>query len=347
VAHRFNYDWPVFYKLPSLAVVKAETKPGEGGEHDVAGLYTHVMLQAFELTKEERYLKEAEAAARHIKGKAFSLLYQTNNTMMSATALARLWRFTDNREYRDLSIVCMANVVARMWIWSANFGHSKAYDTFMGIAPLQDAPYLAAYEEHEFLGSALSYLKEAGAELHPALNVFLPEYMKFLLHRGRYYFPEELPKNAVCENPKAGILRRDLFIPLEDLYAGRTQAGQVGQEVYGAAAAFILTTTAYVNKKELPFLIRSEYPVLDFEFEKKSADRGSVGFRLGGNPGYACSLSVFPKSKGAPVAVHMFEAGETGEKRVTNRTARKGFGLKGGTRYRLDWAVTKARRAKP
>jgi hypothetical protein len=339
VAHHFNYHWPVFYRLPSLAVIKAETKPGEGGEYDVAGLYAHVMLQAFELTKEKRYLKEAEAAARHIKGKAFTLLYQTNNTMMSAIALARLWRLTDNRTYRDLSLVCMANVVARMWIWNAKFGHSKAYDTFLGVAPLQDAPYLAAYEEHEFLGSAISYLKEAGEDVHPALSVLIPEFMKYLLHRARFYFPEELPEDAVCEKPKEGELRRDLLIPLEDLYAGRKQAGQVGQEVYGAAAAFILTTAAYINRRELPFLIRSEYPVLDFEFQKAAAGRGEIRFRLAGNHNYTCRLAVIAKSKAAPVIARVFEIGAKGESPVTTRSAREGYELKGETRYRIEWAI--------
>ncbi len=40
VAHHFNYEWPVFYHLDTLEVLKAETEPGKGGEHDVAGIYT-------------------------------------------------------------------------------------------------------------------------------------------------------------------------------------------------------------------------------------------------------------------------------------------------------------------
>ena len=39
--------------LKTLEIIKAETKPGEGGEHDVAGLYAHVMLQAWKLTKQK------------------------------------------------------------------------------------------------------------------------------------------------------------------------------------------------------------------------------------------------------------------------------------------------------
>ena len=55
VAHKFNYEWPVFYKMDTLEIVKEETQPGKGGEKDVPGLYAHVMLQAWELTGEEAF----------------------------------------------------------------------------------------------------------------------------------------------------------------------------------------------------------------------------------------------------------------------------------------------------
>jgi hypothetical protein len=57
VAHHFKYEWPVFYKVDTLEVVKAETQPGMGGEKDVPGLYAQVMLQAWEMTGEKRYLE--------------------------------------------------------------------------------------------------------------------------------------------------------------------------------------------------------------------------------------------------------------------------------------------------
>jgi hypothetical protein len=71
VAHHFKYQWPVFYKMDTLEVIKAETAPGMGGEHDVPGLYTHVMLQAYELTGKKRYLNEAETAAKKLQGLRF------------------------------------------------------------------------------------------------------------------------------------------------------------------------------------------------------------------------------------------------------------------------------------
>jgi hypothetical protein len=82
VAHHFNYQWPVFYKMDTLEVLKSETNPGKGGEKDVPGLYAHVMLQAYELTGKKRYLNEAEKAAKKLQGLGFDVFYQANNTML-------------------------------------------------------------------------------------------------------------------------------------------------------------------------------------------------------------------------------------------------------------------------
>jgi hypothetical protein len=57
----------------TLKVLKAEFEPGKGGEHDVPGLYAHVMLQAYELSHEKRYLAEAEKAASRLKGSGLHL----------------------------------------------------------------------------------------------------------------------------------------------------------------------------------------------------------------------------------------------------------------------------------
>lgn len=112
-AHTFGYNWPVFYDSRTLTVIKAETSEGQGGEIDVAGLFTHVMLQAYELTRDPRYLEEAKQSAERLRGKGFELLYQTNITIMSALTLAKLWKITGNRLYFDLSRLSLSNVFMR------------------------------------------------------------------------------------------------------------------------------------------------------------------------------------------------------------------------------------------
>jgi hypothetical protein len=232
-------------------------------------------------------------------------------------------------------MICIANVVARFWIWNANYGFANgaAYDTFMGVAPLQDAPYLAAYEEGEFLASAVAYLKEAGADLHPALNLLIPEYMKYLLHRARFYYCQELPSEAISDEPKEGMIRPELFVPLEDIYAGQKPAGQVGQEIYGAAAPLILTTTAYVRRKELPFLIRTEYPVIDFDF-RRTPQGGEASIKLAGDPRFQCRLTILPRRAGTTVVLVDADGGTIRGRKSVSGTA---YEVKGGGVYHVVW----------
>ncbi|CAN5366698.1 hypothetical protein BH09BAC4_BH09BAC4_04960 [soil metagenome] len=266
-AQHFDYDWPVFYDIRDLTVVKAETAEGQGGEFDVAGLYTHVMLQVYDLTKETRFLQEAKRSADKLLGKGFSLLYQSNITTMSALALAKLWKLTGNRLYFDLSKLCIANVVAHMWIWECSFGFGQHRSTFMGVAPLRDCAYVAAYEEAEIYATLHNYLKEFDRDVPASIRLLVCEYMKYLLHRGRYYFPTELPSEMISPQPREGRILFDLPIPLEDISTGWTQAGTVGQEVYGGALSYILTTYSYKRFSDVPVILYSEYPIYQADYQ--------------------------------------------------------------------------------
>ena len=196
VARHFDYTWPVFFRIDTLETLKKETSPGHGGEFDVPGLYVKVMVQAYRITKNRLYLEEAERAARELEGRGFDLLYQTNNTMSSAVGLLWLWQDTDNRRYLDLSRSCIANVVAKFWIWESDFGHSGKYSTFMGVSPLHDGSYISAYEEAESLAAAMACMLEAREELMPDADMLLSEYIKYVLERGRYYYPATCPRKS-------------------------------------------------------------------------------------------------------------------------------------------------------
>lgn len=234
VAQRFDYQWPVFYDLNTLEVIKAETKPGNGGEHDVGALYAHVMLAAYDLSGEDRFVDEAKRAASRLRGLGFELGYQFNNVCFGATAMFRLWKMTGDEQYRGLSDLCWANMVRNLWLWDCNYGNAKHYGTFMGLAPLQDAPYLALYEELEVLAAIHDYFRLVGDEVPQPLRVLLPEYCKYLVDRAWFHYPSELPNNVIAKKPQSGNLHRYLSVPVEDLYEGWQAAGQVGQEVYGA-----------------------------------------------------------------------------------------------------------------
>src|SRR5690606_15386395 len=143
VAHHFNYKWPVFYKMTTLEVLKAETTPGNRGETDVPGTYVHIMLMAWKLTGEKRFLNEAIKAAKGLEGLGFDIFYQTNNTAFAAGALVELYKETKNELFLKLSYCCLAGIFKNVGIWDCNYGHGKNFPNFFSVHPLNDAPYTA------------------------------------------------------------------------------------------------------------------------------------------------------------------------------------------------------------
>jgi hypothetical protein len=298
VARHFDHDWPVFYDRKTLRVFKREVKDGFGGERDAAGLYAHVMLQAWHVTADRRYLDQAEAAAAKLTGLGFGMLYQTNNTVFTAVALARLWKATGNTLYKELAFVCMASVLSHLWLWEpARPGNP--WSTYMGLPPLHDAPYIAAYEEAEVLAASRAFLAEMGEHAPPSLVELFTEYGKHLLGRARYYLPAELPRHLLCEQPREGEIVRSLPVPLEDLYPSIAHAGQVGQEVYGAALSLILTTRTFHRWPKVPFMIWSAVPVDSAEFSAagNSPAKAVVRFKLVGAASRRHALRVIPSSR--------------------------------------------------
>lgn len=338
-AHHFAYDWPVFYDIRTLEVVKAETDEGKGGELDVAGLYTHVMVQVYELTHDARYLDEAVKSAERLRGKGFELLYQTNITVMSALVLAKLWKLTGNRLYFDMSRLSIANIVARLWIWEGNFGYGQARSTFMGVSPLKNAPYLAAYEEAEIVATMISFLKEVGHDVPDPIRLMLSEYMKYLLHRGRYFYPSELPAEMICETPREGRIIRELPMPLEDMPTGWTKAGEVGQEVYGGALAYILTTYAYKRFTPVPVVVFSDYPIYQAEYQADDKDGGYVLIRLAGTADYSCRVRLLAKSRELPTVRLIDDADPTNTPLTPTETTRHyaDYTVPGDKRLRIEW----------
>jgi hypothetical protein len=293
VAQKFDYHWPVFYDLDTLEIVKAETKEGEGGPQDVAGIYVHVMLQAWELTKEERYLEEAKKAARSLKGLGFNLFYQANEVMFTAGAILRLWKETGDELYLDLSYLCLANTFNNMWLWECNYGYAEHYKTFFALFPLKEAPYTAVYEELEGFAGFHEYLNHYGVEAPEWLNILIPEYLRNLLYKASFYYPPNLPVEAMSEKPKTGELDPKLWIPIEDIYDGWEQAGQVGQEVYGAGMPFGVIPRHYHGIPDEKFMIYVEYPVKDFS----TVEKGSAIFRVVGDPRFSCRLRIIPTAR--------------------------------------------------
>lgn len=302
VARHFKYNWPVFYNLDTLEVVKAETQPGKGGEKDVAGIYAHILLQAYELTGKQRYLAEAKKAARSLNGKGFDLFYQANNTAFSAKALLSLFKLTGDKNFLRLSYICLANLMRNTAIWDCQYGHGKHISTFFTLFPLDDAPYTAVYEELECFSAFHEYLRLAqDVEILPSISLLLAEYVRYVLHRAIYYYPPALPEEMISPAPKTGEIDKRLWIPLEDLQFGFNPSGTVGQEVYGAGLAFAMVPRHYFKLPGADIMLFIDYPT----FNHKNGRNGSLQFDVKGDQRLTCRMIFLPLNgkKTAPVKV--------------------------------------------
>lgn len=288
-AHHFNYKWPVFYMMDTLEVLKAETAEGKGGEKDVAGIYAHVMLQAWELTKEKRFLNEAEKAAKTLQDYGLEVFYQANNTAFASGALLRLYKITQNELYLDLSYQCLAGIFRNTQIWDCNYGYGRNFPKFFALFPLNDAPYTAVYEEQEVFCALHDYLKHAeGVEILPSVKLLIAEYIRYLVDRAVYYYPGMLPEEMLEEKPKIGEVDAKLWIALEDLQDGWQKSGSVGQEVYGAGNAFGILPRHYLRVPDESFLIYVDYPTAGF----KAIKGKNIHFSTLGDERLPCRMMI-------------------------------------------------------
>ncbi|PCD02788.1 hypothetical protein COC42_11725 [Sphingomonas spermidinifaciens] len=244
-AQHFDYVWPIQYDVRDFAVITAKRGDETHGQTDVGGFYAYVMLLGFELTGEMRFLDEARAAIDAAMGMRFELEYQANLTAWGAAACLRLWRITNEDAYREQAYVYLASFLHNCEIWKSDIGVAEHYSNFFGATALHDAPYMAMYECFDSFMAFEKLLLEAGPEFDPAARMLVGEYCKYVLDRAWYYYPDAVPEKILATEWRNGHIDRKLSFPVEDLYADGQAPGQVGQEIYGAGAAFALAARAY------------------------------------------------------------------------------------------------------
>jgi hypothetical protein len=148
-----------------------------------------------------------------------------------------------------------------MAIWECNYGYGKNFPMFFGLFPLNNAPYLAVYEEQESFASIHDLLTMAeGVDFLESARLLLAEYVKYMINRAVYYYPPMLPKEMLSDETKTGEIDPKLWVALEDMYDGWEKAGAVGQEVYGAGLCFGIVPRHYIRIPGQPFMIYVEYP---------------------------------------------------------------------------------------
>ncbi|MGY3212399.1 hypothetical protein [Mucilaginibacter sp. HD30] len=335
-AQKFNYKWPVFYQMETLEILKSETAPGAGGEKDVAGAYAHIMLQAWELTKDKRYFEEAEKAARSLLDLGFDIFYQANNSAFSAGAMLRLYQETGDEVYMDLTYLFIANLFKNVSLWNCGYGYGQHFPTFFAIYPLNDAPYTAVYEEQEAYSSIVDLLRRSGdVPLLPSVSLLLAEFVRYAISRSVYYYPPLLPKEMLAEERESGELDPNLWIPLEDMHDGWEKSGSVGQEVYGAGMPFGIITRQYLRIPGESFLIYTDYPTTNVKIKEGKP----VSFNIKGHSALTCSLRIIPQSD-RKLPVIKVVTGKRKKEEITETTTPAGhleFKLPGASAVQISW----------
>lgn len=287
-AHHFEYRWPIQYNVTDFSVITAARDDRGLGQTDVGGIYAFVMLQAFELTDDKRFLDEARAAIDAAKGMRFNLNYQANLTAWGAAACLRLWRITNEEYYLRQGYIYVASFFHNVALWESDIALAKHYRNFMGVTALHDAPYMAMYECFDSFAAFERFLKDSGPDLDPGVRMLLSEYCRYALDRAWFYYPDALPPEAIAGKSRNSYVDRKLSFPVEDLYVDGQPAGQVGQEIYGAGAAFVFASRAFHNVQDAPFRLFCDHFLLASE---RPADR-AFSFQLGGGEGCRATICM-------------------------------------------------------
>lgn len=288
-ARHFDYAWPIQFKVDSFDVI-VEARNDDGlGQTDVGGIYAYVMMQAHELLGDIIYLTEARKAIDAAKGMRFELNYQANLTAWGAAACMRLWRVTNEIYYLRQSYVYLASFFHNSVIWESEIEGAKDYKVFLGATCLHDAPYMAIFECFDSFAAFERYLRDSGPDLDPAARLLISEYCKYALDRGWYFYPDALPPDALAKDDiRNGYIDDKLSFPLEDLYVDGQPAGRVGQEIYGAGAAFVFATRAFHNVSDAPFRIFCDH----FPVTSERTSTRSLTFGIDGGHAREASFSL-------------------------------------------------------
>ncbi|MFP5438980.1 MAG: hypothetical protein ACLGH8_14450 [Bacteroidia bacterium] len=340
VAHHFDYEWPVFYKMATLEVLKKETQKGKGGEKDVPGAYAHLMIQVWQLTGKKKYFNEAVKAAKKLDGLGFDIFYQANNTAFSAGALLRLYKETNDKILLDLSYLCIASIIKNAQLWEADYGNAKHYPTFFAVYPLKDAPYTAAYEEQEVFSALHTFLDEADdvEGILPSVKLLVAESLKYIINRVSYYYPPRLPREVLAEKKdvKTGEIDPNLWIAIEDLQDGWNQSGQVGQEVYGAGIAFGIVPRQYHKVEKAGFMVFNEYPATRFVVKGNT-----LTFLTRGDSRFIYRMVVAPVTYKDKVPAVTVAVNRDGTYEIVKPDSRKNgaveFSIQGDSKVKISW----------
>jgi hypothetical protein len=337
-AAHFKYKWPIQFDVRDFSVITASRSPSSLGQTDVGGLYAYVMLQAFDLTGQASFVKEAKASLRALRGVRFELVYQTNLTAWGAVASARLWREEKDPAWLAQAHAFTAGFLHNCELWDSQIGNARHYTNFFGATCLHDAPYMSAYECFESFAAIDELLASGNDDLPAPLRFLLLEYRRYTLDRAWYFYPDALPADAIAkDNIRNGHIDRRLSFPLEDVYGDGQPAGQVGQEIYGCGGAFVFTARSIWRRRGVPFQIFTEYPAA---IERR--DDGSVAIHLKVLPDMEGRVIVSTRRGGAPLRIAAYRELDGATAPAVKRTASsREYAADASSRLILSWRAAR------
>jgi hypothetical protein len=330
-ARHFGYEWPIQYKIDDFSVITATRDDAGHGQTDVGGIYAYLMLEAFELSEDKRYLDEAKAALDAARGWKFELNYQANITAWGAAASLRMWRITRGEEYLRQAYIFLASFFHNTALWESDIGNARHYRNFLGATALHDAPYMACYECFDSFAAFDICLRESGPQIEPAVRLLLAEYCKYALDRAWFYYPDALPPEILADEQRNGHIACDLSFPLEDLYVDGQPAGQVGQEIYGGGAAAVFATRSFHRFDGAPFELFCDSFLLAID---RPSDRAMI-VKLAGAPQCEALLALcaLPGKRVPKVRVEL----DGKAVRARQRDLRREYRVPAGATIELTW----------
>jgi hypothetical protein len=166
---------------------------------------------------------------------------------------------------------------------------------------------MAIYECFESFEAFEEYLSLGQDDVPDSVRLLLSEYNKYTLDRAWYYYPSELPEEALATEIRNGHIDRNLAFPLEDVYTDGQPAGQVGQEIYGSGAALTFCARAYHRTDNMPFLLFCEYPLSELE----ETEENSLTLEVRGVDGFDCKMRLIPRESKTLPSINLYQEDQT------------------------------------
>lgn len=332
VARHFDYHWPVMYNVKDWRVMEGGRDGDIYGQTDVNGVYAYVMLQAFELFDDTAYVDEAVAAIDASMDFRFELNYQANLTALGASACVRLWRVTGEDRHLTQAYAYLASFFHNSRLWETHLGPATGETSFLSPTCLHNAIYTAPYETFEAFAALDDLLLHGGAELEPAAQLLVSEFCAYAQDVTWWAYPENLPPECLAESSRDGHIDRRLAFPVEDVYADGQRAGQVGQEIYGAGAAFSFVARRFHRHPEAPFDVFCDRTVAHSTF---GTDR-SWSFEVVAPRAVSALVALLPNPRRNEAHVRVTVDGS--EVAPSSRQAdRVEYAVPGGSSVHLNW----------